>query len=117
MKNAVLVTMVSIVINHVMGAYPILVIGNLVFAQIHLDVNLEGCLMGRMNVWSVIQVYIYARDMVPFFFIKVIRYQKRNKKVGKSYRNNHREYGIRISRIFVHNFHYYIDQDRNSFSC
>ena len=109
--------MVSIVINHVMGAYPILVIGNLVFAQIHLDVNLEGCLMGRMNVWSVIQVYIYARDMVPFFFIKVIGYQKRNQKVGKSYRNNHREYGIRISRIFVHNFHYYIDQDRNSFSC
>jgi hypothetical protein len=107
--------MVSIVINHVMGAYPIIVIGNLVFAQIHLDVNLEGCLMGRMHVWSVIQVY--ARDMVPFFFIKIIRYQKRNKKVGKSYRNNHRGYGIRIYRIFVHNFHHYMDQDRKSFSC
>ena len=52
--------MVSIVINHVMGAYPILVIGNLVFAQIHLDVNLEGCLMGRMNAWSVIQIATMA---------------------------------------------------------
>jgi hypothetical protein len=74
--------MVSIVINHVMGAYPIIVIWNLVFAQIHLDVNLEGCLVGRMDVWIVIQVYIYARYMVPFFFIKIIRYQKRNQKVG-----------------------------------
>jgi hypothetical protein len=69
--------MVSIVINHVMGAYPIIVIENLVFAQIHLDVNLEGCLVGRMNVWSVI--HVYARDMVPFFFIKIIRYKKKKK--------------------------------------
>lgn len=59
-QNAVLVTMASIVINHVMGAYPIIVIGNLVFAQIHLDANLEGCLVGCMDVWSVIQIATMA---------------------------------------------------------
>lgn len=56
LKNAVLVTMVSIVINHVMGAYQIPVIGNMVHVQIYLAANLEGCLVVCLDVRFVIQV-------------------------------------------------------------
>ena len=49
-QNAVLVALVSIAINHVTGVYQNPVIGNLVFVQIRLDVNLEGCLESRMDV-------------------------------------------------------------------
>jgi hypothetical protein len=69
------------------------VIGNMVHVQIHLAVNMEGCLVGCLDVRSVIQVN--ERELLPVFFIKVIRYQKRNKKVDKTYRNNPGQYGIR----------------------
>jgi hypothetical protein len=45
--------MISIVINHVMGVYLMTVIRNMVFAQIHLDVSLDG----SMDIRNVIKVY------------------------------------------------------------
>ena len=39
-----------------MGAYRIPVIGNMVHVQIHLAANLEGCLVGCLDVRSVIQI-------------------------------------------------------------
>jgi len=82
--------MATIVINHVMGAYRIPVIGNMVHVQIHLAANLEGCLVGCLDVRSVIQVN--ERELLPVFFI---RYQKRNQNVDKTYRNDPGQYGIR----------------------
>jgi hypothetical protein len=49
LKNAVMVTMVSIAIHIVMGVYLMTVIGTLVNVQIHLAANLEGSL-DRRNV-------------------------------------------------------------------
>ena len=58
--------MVTIVIGHVTGVYLITVIGNLVFIQTQLDVNLEGYLEGRLDVSSVIKVY--QRYVLFFLF-------------------------------------------------
>lgn len=44
LQNVVMVTMDSIVTNLVMGVYLIPVIGNMVYVQIHLDVNIEDTL-------------------------------------------------------------------------
>jgi hypothetical protein len=42
--------MVTIVISHAMDVYLILVTKNLVFAEIHLDVNLDGNMYSLGNV-------------------------------------------------------------------
>ena len=49
LKNAVMVTIVSIAIHIVMGVYRMTVIRTLVNVQIHLTANLEGSL-DRRNV-------------------------------------------------------------------